>query len=37
MNPFRKVFRRPGMRRILLPFTLGLTFFAMTAFAVVGL
>ena len=31
--PFRNVFRRPAMRKVLMPFTLGLVMLALVAFA----
>lgn len=34
--PFQKVFKRPGLRRILLPFTLALVFIGIVVFALAG-
>lgn len=34
--PFEKIFKRPGFRRIILPFTLGLALLAFAFFALVG-
>lgn len=36
MVPFRKVFRRRGMRRVLVPFTLALAFLAVSVFTTIG-
>ena len=34
--PFQKIFKRPGLRRILMPFTLGLILLAFVLFMLVG-
>ena len=34
--PFQKIFKRPGLRRILLPFTFALIFLAVVMVALVG-
>lgn len=34
--PFQRIANRPGLRRILVPFTLALAFVALTAFVVAG-
>lgn len=34
--PFRKTFRKPGVRRILLPFTLGLVLLGFVACNTIG-
>ena len=34
--PFQRIFKRRGLRQVLLPFTLGLAFIAVTAFMIIG-
>lgn len=34
--PFQKIFKRPGLRRILLPFTLALVLLGVAVFVIVG-
>ena len=34
--PFQKIFQRPGLRRILMPFTFALLLLAFVIFALIG-
>jgi hypothetical protein len=34
--PFQRIANRPGLRRVLIPFTLALAFVAVAAFALAG-
>ena len=34
--PFHRIFKRHGLRRIILPFTLGLAFLGVTTFLIIG-